>query len=61
MIQLENNPKLGYYTLNDKAYYSKPQVLAESTRTGGFPHWNFNNQVFGAIDTTVEPNVDIRM
>jgi hypothetical protein len=61
MINLETNPKLGYYNLNNKVYYSKPQVLAESTKNGGFPHWNFNNEIFGAIDTTMEPNVDIRL
>jgi hypothetical protein len=60
MINLETNPKLGFYTLNNKVYYSKAQVLTESTRTGIFPHWQFNNEVFGSIDSTVEPNIDIR-
>lgn len=60
MIQLETNPKLGYYTVGNKIFYSKPQMLLESTKTGHFPTWNFNNEVFNAIDTTIEPGIDIR-
>lgn len=60
MIQLETNPKLGYYTVGAKTFYSKPQMLMESTKTGHFPTWHFNNDVFGSIDTTIEPGVDIR-
>ncbi len=61
MINLETNPKLGYYTLDNKVYYSKPQVLTDSTKTGHFPHWHFNDETFSKINTTLEPNVDIRM
>ncbi len=61
MITLETNPKLGYYTVGNKVFYSKPQMLMESTKTGHFPHWHFNNETFGSIDTTQEPNVDIRL
>jgi len=30
-----------------------------ATKTNQFPHWNFNNDVFGALDWLVEPQVDI--
>lgn len=60
MINLETNPKLGYYTLDNKVYYSKFQVLSESTKRGQYPHWHFNQEVFGAMNTTIEPQVDIR-
>jgi hypothetical protein len=61
MIKLEQNPKLGYYTVGDKVFYSKSQVLTESTKNGQYPHWHFNHDTFRSIDTTMEPNVDIRL
>jgi hypothetical protein len=60
MISLEHNPKLGFYTVGNKVFYSKPQALLEATATGHFPHWNFNREIFGSIDTTVEPELDLR-
>lgn len=57
---LEQNPKLGYYTVGDKIFYNKPQALMEATKTGHFPHWNFNREVFSKIDTTIEPQIDLR-
>ena len=44
----EKNPKLGFYTVGDKVFFSKPQALIEATQTGHFPLWNFNNEIFGA-------------
>jgi len=60
MLQLESNPKLGFYTVGDKVFYSKPMALLEATQTNQFPHWNFNNDVFGAQTWTEEPKTDIR-
>ena len=51
----EKNPKLGFYTVGEKVFYSKPMALIESTQTGHFPEWNFNNSVFGAQSWTEEP------
>lgn len=58
--QLEQNPKLGFYQVGDKTFFSKIQALTESTRTGIFPKWNFNRDIYSKIDWTVEPEVDIR-
>ena len=60
MQLLEQNPKLGFYTVGDKTFYSKPQALLEATQTGHFPHWNFNRSIFSQIDTTIEPQIDLR-
>jgi len=59
MELLEQNPKLGFYTVNGKKFYSKPQALLEATATGQFPTWNFNREVFSGIDTTVEPQLSL--
>jgi hypothetical protein len=60
MQLLEQNPKLGFYTVGQKRFYSKPQALVEATLTGEFPQWNFNQEVFSQLDTTVEPSIDLQ-
>jgi hypothetical protein len=57
---IEENSKLGLYTVGEQRYYSKVQALIEATRTNQFPHWNFNNEVYGAQDWLQEPDVDLR-
>jgi hypothetical protein len=59
-ITIEQNPKLGFYTVGDKVFYSKPLALIESTQTGHFPHWNFNNKIFGDQPWTEEPETDLQ-
>jgi len=56
----EQNPKLGYYTVGNKTFYIKSQALIEATKTGYFPTWNFNNEVFGNVAWEVEPDTDIQ-
>jgi hypothetical protein len=46
--------------VGNKIFYSKPQALKEATRTGEFPHWNFNREIFSKIDTTIEPELSLR-
>lgn len=60
MIKSQNNPNLGYYTVGNKVFYNKHLALLESTKTGDFPHWNFNREVYQKIDTTVEPETNLR-
>ena len=60
MILNEHNPKLGFYTVGEKIFYYKPQALMEATKTGHFPHWNFNREIFSSIDTTLEPQLSLR-
>jgi hypothetical protein len=59
-ITLEENPKLGYYTVGDSIYYSKVQALMAGTSTNQFPAWNFNNEVYSRQDWLVEPEVNLR-
>jgi hypothetical protein len=61
MIQLENNPKLGYYMVGDKKFFAKPQALVEATASGHFPEWHFNRPVFENITWDQEPETDLRM
>jgi hypothetical protein len=60
MFKLENNPKLGYYTVGNEKFFSKPMALTKATETNQFPEWNFNNEVFGAQNWSIEPLMDIR-
>ena len=50
MIKIEQNPKLGYYTVGAERFFSKPMALTRATETDQFPEWNFNNEIFGAED-----------
>lgn len=60
MISLETNPKLGFYTVGEKIFFSKPQALMESTQTGHFPLWNFNREIFAQQPWEQEPIMDLR-
>lgn len=59
MIKIEQNPKLGFYTVGQEKFFSKPMALTRATETGIFPEWNFNNEVFKEQTWTVEPNINI--
>ncbi len=56
----KKDPKLGFYTVGDRIHYIKSQALIEATQTNQFPHWNFNNDIFGMLDWATEPADDIR-
>jgi len=60
MNLLEQNPKLGFYTVGQKRFYSKPEALIESTITGEFPQWNFNQELFSSLDASIEPGTDLQ-
>lgn len=59
-VVLEQNKKLGYYTVGTQTYYSKVQALIEGTKTKNFPVWNFNNEVFGKLDWATDPAVSLK-
>ena len=59
-VKLEENPKLGYYTVGNSVFFSKVQALIESTKTGEFPHWNFNNEVYGQQTWLNEPETNLK-
>ena len=60
MIQLENNPKLGYYTVGQTRHYIKPQALIAATKTNQFPEWNFNRNVFDVYSWHQEPEISLK-
>jgi hypothetical protein len=60
MIQLENNPKLGFNKVGNQTFYIKPEALIDATKTNQFPEWNFNRDVFGKYDWSVEPEIGIK-
>ena len=60
MIKIEQNPKLGYYTVGSEKFFSKPLALTRATETNQFPEWNFSNEIFGAQDWTITPAINIR-
>ncbi len=60
MYNLENNRKLGYYTVGQKQFFSKPLALIEATKTNQFPEWNFNRGIFDAVDWLNAPATDLR-
>ena len=57
---LENNPKLGYYTVGNERFFSKPMALTKATETNQFPEWNFNNETFSAQNWLADPIINIR-
>jgi hypothetical protein len=60
MIKLENNPKLGYYTVGQTRHYIKPEALINATKINQFPEWNFNRNVFDHYAWDQEPEIGLR-
>ena len=60
MQGIEQNPKLGYYQVGDKRFYSKPQALIYATETNQTPEWIFNSIVYAKVNWQLEPETDIR-
>ena len=51
--------KFGYYTVGDHKTYSKLEAIELQKRTGHFPEWNFNENVFSTVNWTREPDIDL--
>lgn len=60
MKLLEQNNKLGFYTVGPNRHYIKPEALIDATKTGHFPEWNFNRDVFDKFAWDVEPELGLR-
>jgi hypothetical protein len=60
VINIEQNPSLGYYTVGNNIHYSKVHALVDGTKTNQFPIWNFNNEVFGVQPWDHDPDVELR-
>jgi hypothetical protein len=57
---LEQNDKLGYYTVGQTKHYIKPEALIAATKTNQFPEWNFNKNIFDKYDWSLEPEISIK-
>jgi hypothetical protein len=57
---LEQNPKLGFYTVGNKIFFNKIQALIEGTQTNQFPTWDFNNKLFEEQNWGIEPESSIK-
>ena len=60
MHGIEQNPKLGYYRVGERTFYSKPQAYIYATETGLDPVWHFNNAEFAKCTWAQEPETNIR-
>jgi hypothetical protein len=52
---LYNKDQFGYYQVGETKTYSKLDAILLHERTGHFPEWRFNEEVFGAYDWSQEP------
>ena len=59
-FDIEQNPKLGYYKVADRTFYSKPEAYIYATERGMDPVWNFNAIIYAKTRWDVEPELDIR-
>lgn len=53
------HPTLGYYQVGDKTFVQKVEAIYEANRTKQDYTWNFHNELFNAIDWTVEPETSV--
>jgi hypothetical protein len=58
MDYFEQDPKLGYYQLDNKVYYNKIEALVSATGDK-FPTWHFNDSEFDSVNWTQEPDINI--
>jgi len=55
----ENPDKFGFYTAGNFKTYSKFESLEVAKATGTLSTWHFNDEIFGKLDWTLEPNIDL--
>ena len=56
---IKSADKHGFYSVGDLKTYSKVEAIEWQTRTGHFPQWNFNREVFDNVNWTIEPDIDL--
>jgi hypothetical protein len=59
MQTFNKQDRFGFYQAGDYRSYSKVETIYEGARSGKDVTWNFNNNVFGAIDWTQDPATDL--
>ena len=57
---IDENPKLGYYKVGEKVFYSKPQAYIYGFEKNLDVSWHFNASEFSRQNWTVEPESSIR-
>jgi hypothetical protein len=60
MNGIEQNPKLGYYRVGDKTFYSKPEAYIYATQVDIEPSWHFNSTEFAEADWLSNPELSLR-
>jgi hypothetical protein len=60
MQGIERNPKLGYYKVGERVFYSKPEAYIYATQTNQTPGWFFNNVDLAKFNWLQEPEVGIQ-
>lgn len=51
--------KFGFYQAGSLKTYSKLEAIEWQSRTGHFPEWNFNKEIFSRQNWYVEPSIDL--
>jgi hypothetical protein len=52
--------KHGFFEVGPDKFYSKLDAIQHSVKIQQPVTWNYNNNIFGNLDWTVEPSIDIR-
>ena len=55
----QRQDKFGYYTVDNLKFYSKFDAMLAEQRTGKPLKWNFNDQIYGSYNWTIEPTESI--
>jgi len=56
----KNDPyKFGYYEVNGLRTFSKLEAIEIQNATGHWPHWRFNDEVFGKVNWQKEPQINL--
>ena len=56
----KNDPfKHGYYEVNGYRTFSKLEAIEIQNKTGHWPHWRFNDEVFAQQNWLQEPQLDL--
>ena len=59
LLHKNNLYKHGVYEVGDYKTYSKLEAIELQRRMGSDVRWNFNDEAFGSVDWTKEPDVDL--
>lgn len=51
--------KFGFYDVNGYKTFSKLEAIELQQRSGHWPHWNFNQEVFNTLNWELEPDIDL--